>query len=200
MINLTRARAVPGPWDLTTPPRYSVIYADPPWSYGDQCLHRGGAERHYPTLSPEDLRRLPVRRISRPDSLCFMWVTGPQMDVGLSVLRAWGFAFKTTAFTWIKRHDSGKLAWGMGGWTRANPEFVLLGVRGKLHRQSAGVHSVIEAVRRAHSTKPPEVRDRIVDLVGDVPRIELFARARAPGWDAWGNQLPSQTQTGEGAA
>jgi N6-adenosine-specific RNA methylase IME4 len=82
-----------------------------------------------------------------------------------------------------------KLFWGMGNWTRSNTEVCLLGVRGKPRRLSAGVHSVVQAPLRAHSQKPDEVRERIVALLGDVPRLELFARDRAPGWDAWGNEV-----------
>ena len=79
------------------------------------------------------------------------------------------------------------LFWGMGLSTRANVEVCLLGVRGRLGRVSGGVHQVVQAPPGRHSEKPAEVRQRIVQLLGDRPRIELFARERAPGWHAWGN-------------
>ena len=113
----------------------------------------------------------------------------PQLPVALAVMKAWGFTFKTVAFTWVKRTKHGKLAWGMGSWSRANPEMVLLGVRGKPRRVDKGVHSVVEAEVREHSRKPDEVRHRIERLMGDGRRVELFAREKAEGWDVWGNEV-----------
>jgi site-specific DNA-methyltransferase (adenine-specific) len=81
----------------------------------------------------------------------------------------------------------------MGSTTRSNAEHVLFGIRGKgVKRVSAGVHSVVEAIPGSHSSKPPEVRDRIVQLLGDVPRVELFARSQTPGWDAIGLDIDGQ--------
>lgn len=112
-------------------------------------------------------------------------------------MEAWGFEYKTAAFVWVKKTSrAGGNAWGMGAYTRANAEVCLLGVtKGfkagemvKSHR----VHQIVESPVREHSRKPEEVRDRIVELLGDVPRIELFARERFPGWDAWGDELPEE--------
>lgn len=109
----------------------------------------------------------------------------------LELIEAWGFKYKTIAFNWIKQNKSGAgLFWGLGNWTRSNSEICLLAIRGKPKRISAAVHSVVMAPVQKHSQKPDEVRERIVKLVGDVPRIELFARAAAPGWDCWGNEAP----------
>jgi N6-adenosine-specific RNA methylase IME4 len=140
-------------------------------------------------MTPREIRMLPVEQISADDCALFLWTTMPQIDVAMSVLKSWGFIFKTVAFVWIKRTKNDKLAWGMGNWTRANPEVVLLGVKGKPKRVSKGVHSVVEAQVREHSRKPDEVRDRIVELVGDIPRVELFAREKVDGWDAWGYEV-----------
>ena len=109
----------------------------------------------------------------------------------LDLIEAWGFKYKTIAFNWIKQNKSGAgLFWGLGNWTRSNSEICLLAIRGKPKRISAAVHSVVMAPVQKHSQKPDEVRERIVKLVGDVPRIELFARQSAPGWDCWGNEAP----------
>ena len=178
------------PWDIECPKEFGIILADPPWRYRDKRSGRGGCEAHYPTMSDQEILDLPVSRIAADDCALFLWVTGPRLPLGLRVLESWGFEYRTTAFTWIKRGDSGKLAWGNGSWTRANPEFCLLGVRGKPQRLSAAIHSVIEAPRTKHSQKPDETHERIEDLLGDhVPRIELFARRWVPGWEAWGSQL-----------
>ena len=76
----------------------------------------------------------------------------------------------------------------MGHWTRATAELCLLAVRGHPKRQAKDVHQVIISHVEEHSKKPDEVRERIERLMGDVPRIELFARQKADGWDVWGNE------------
>ena len=176
-------------------PDYRIIYADPPWSYRDKAAAgKRGASFKYECLSIDDIETFGIngRRVSEmasENSALFLWSTGPMMNEARRVLGAWGFAYKNIAFTWIKRTKHDKLHWGMGNYTRSNPEFCLLGIRGKMERLSASVHSVIEAPVGRHSAKPPETRDRIVQLFGDLPRIELFARERALGWDADGLEL-----------
>lgn len=169
--------------------RYSVLLCDPPWQYSDKSLHRGGAERHYPTMSVKEIVALNVEAIAAPDALLFLWVTAPFVARGVHtyVAERWGFELRTVAFTWAKTTANGNPATGMGHWTRSNAEQCFLGVRGNPKRANADVNSLIIAPRGKHSAKPPEVRDRIVRLAGDVPRIELFARGPVPkGWDSWG--------------
>lgn len=174
--------------------KYSLIYADPPWSYKDKAAAgKRGAGFKYPTMTDADLGRLypMVDSLAAPDCLLAMWATFPRIDTALKVMDRWDFKFKTVGFTWVKTTKHGKTFWGMGNWTRSNAEVCLLAVRGKPKRASAAVHSVILSPAREHSRKPDEARDRLVTLLGDVPRIELFARQRVPGWDAWGNQVPA---------
>ena len=103
--------------------------------------------------------------------------------------------YKTCAFTWVKQNKkSDSLFWGLGHWTRSNAELCLLAIKGKPKRISAKVHSVIMSKIREHSQKPDEARDRIVQLFGDVPRIELFARQKVDGWDSWGNEIESDIE------
>ncbi len=173
--------------------RYSVIYADPPWSFKTYSEKGKGrsAERHYPTMRKEDIQKLPIKNISAKDSVLFLWVTAPCLIEGIELVSAWGFTYKTVAFTWVKQNkkDNG-LFTGMGYYTRSNAEYCLLATRGKvLERQSHGVHSVVLSHIERHSKKPDEVRERIVRLFGDKPRIELFAREYADGWDCWGNEV-----------
>ena len=121
-----------------------------------------------------------------------MWATFPMLREALDVIEAWGFTYKTIAFNWVKQNKNGAgLFWGLGNWTRSNSEICLLAVKGKPKRVSSSVHSVLLSPVRQHSQKPAEIRDRIVELMGDLPRIELFAREAAPGWDAWGNEAPA---------
>lgn len=121
-----------------------------------------------------------------------MWVTMPKLNECWNIIEKWGFTYKTVAFTWVKRNKIKKSwFWGMVSWTRANAELCLLCTKGKPERVSASVHSIIESPIRKHSQKPDETRDRIITLLGDIPRIELFARKKVEGWDSWGNEIES---------
>lgn len=178
--------------------KYSVIYADPPWSYrqcGNTKKSRGNAIQHYHTMTTEEICKMPVQNLAATDGcVCFMWATFPNIGEALKVMEAWGFEYKTAAFVWVKKNSkSGSNFWGMGAYTRANAEVCLIGVshgyKAKDHVISHAVHQIIESPIEEHSKKPDEVRKRIVSLLGDVPRIELFARQRAKGWDCWGNEV-----------
>ena len=169
---------------------YEIILADPAWSYRDRAnAGKRGACYKYPTMDAADIAALNVPAIAADDCALFLWATAPLIETAATIVKQWGFTYKTIAFTWIKTTKHGKLNWGMGNWTRANPEFVLLGTRGSAKRASASIHSVIMAPIGAHSVKPPIVREKIVQLMGDKPRVELFARERVAGWDAWGNEV-----------
>lgn len=172
--------------------KYSVILADPPWAFrawSDKGKGRS-AEQHYPTMRLEDIKALPVADLAAGDCVLFLWATFPMLREALEVAEAWGFVYKTVAFTWVKENrKSPGLFWGLGYWTRANAEVCLLATRGSPKRQSAAVHQVILSPVERHSKKPDEVRERIAALMGDVPRVELFARQETPGWDVWGNEV-----------
>lgn len=173
---------------------YNIIYADPPWSFQTWSRKGNGrsAENHYPTMPIEDIRALPVQTLAAEDCVLFMWATLPTLPEALSVVDAWGFKYKTTAFVWVKQNrKTPSLFWGMGYWTRSNAELCLLATKGNPKRQSAKVHQVIVSPVQEHSKKPDITRDRIVELVGDTSRIELFARQQTPGWDVWGNEVKS---------
>lgn len=181
--------------------KYSIIYADPPWSYqqcGTSKKSRGTAKKHYPTMTTKDICGLPEPDICANDgAACFMWATFPNMPEAIKVMEAWGFIYKTAAFVWVKKYaKSNKNFWGMGAYTRANAEVCLIGVTPNFKAGekiiSHKVHQIIEALYEGHSKKPDETRNRIVQLLGDVPRIELFARQRAEGWDVWGNEVPEE--------
>jgi N6-adenosine-specific RNA methylase IME4 len=176
--------------------KYGIIYADPPWNYrvySKKGLGRS-AESHYPTMSIEDICALLVGEIAADNCALFMWITFPCLYEGLEVLTARGFTYKTIAFVWVKQNKkSDSLFWGMGYWTRANVELCILATKGKPKRVSAGVHQVIMSHIEEHSKKPMEARKRIELLMGDVPRIELFAREKNDGWDVWGNEVDCDT-------
>ncbi|MCD8201978.1 MAG: DNA methyltransferase [Clostridia bacterium] len=178
----------------TTDKKYDIIYADPPWKYGDDL--GGGLVKNmtgwcpYPTMEPDEIKKLPVPRISASDCALLLWVTMPFLQDGLDVMRAWGFKYKTCAFCWVKLNPkSGTPFAGMGKWTMGNAELCLLGVKGHPHRIAKDVKQIVMSPRRKHSQKPHEVRERIVQLLGDRDRIELFARDVTDGWDVWGNEV-----------
>ena len=124
-----------------------------------------------------------------------MWATFPKLENALYVMRCWGFEYKTVAFTWVKKNKKANTPFfGMGKWTRSNAEICLIGIRNKVKRQSASVSQVIISEILEHSKKPDEVRDKIVELIGDLPRIELFARNKTEGWDVFGDEINSDIE------
>lgn len=171
--------------------KYQIIYADPPWSYRSGKV-KGAAQNHYPTMSDEQLYQLPVSTLADENSVLFLWCTFPKLPEALQLIKAWGFTFKTVAFVWVKQNRSGNgFFMGLGWWTRSNAEICLLAVKGKPKRKSADVRQLIITPVEQHSRKPELVRECIVELMGDLPRIELFARQTVPGWDVWGNEVDS---------
>ncbi len=171
--------------------KYDIIYADPPWHY--QTWSEGSKRNvtsKYKTMSMQDIWDLPINNIASDDCVLFMWVTYPKLIDCITTIQKWGFEYKTCGFSWVKKNKiSDSWFWGMGYWTRANNEICLLATKGKPKRVSMGVHQIVDDRIRKHSQKPDCVRDRIVDLCGDKPRIELFARNTTPGWDVWGNEV-----------
>lgn len=169
--------------------RYPIILADPPWRYTSRNV-QGAAENHYPTMDIKDICALPVAELAAPDSALFLWATFPMLREALQVIDAWGFKFKTVAFVWLKLNKkAGTWFTGLGYWTRSNAEICLLATRGKPQRQDKSIHQLIVSPLEGHSKKPDEAREKIVRLMGDLPRVELFARQTPLGWDVWGNEV-----------
>jgi N6-adenosine-specific RNA methylase IME4 len=170
--------------------KYQIIYADPPWSYNDKMSgHSFSLDHEYITQSKDWISKLPVGSIAAVDSVLFMWAVSPQLPEALQVMSSWGFKYVTVAFCWSKHSKNGKKIKNLGRWTMGNIEICLLGRKGKPQRICKNVYQLVEAERTKHSKKPEEVRDRIVSLMGDIPRIELFARQKTEGWDVWGNEV-----------
>ena len=178
--------------------KYNIIYADPPWTfktYSDKGKGKS-AENHYPCMNIDDIYNLPVQNISDENCVLLMWVTYPLLKEGIKTIEEWGFTYKTCGFSWIKKNKNadifsdGGLFWGMGYWTRSNNEICLLATKGKPKRLGKDIHQVVVSKIENHSKKPDIIKDRIVELCGDVPRIELFARQKTKGWDVWGNEAP----------
>lgn len=174
--------------------RFDVIYADPPWSYYlyDKKGKGRSAEHHYHTMKPEEIYNLDVAGVAADDCVLFLWVTFPCLQEGLETIRRWGFQYKTLGFCWVKRNKRkvDSWFWGLGSWTRANPEICLIATRGKPKRISKSVHSIVDTPIENHSRKPEEVRLRIETLMGkEVNKLELFARQPSPGWICLGDEI-----------
>jgi len=186
--------------------KYHIIYADPPWYYNDRKKNTkfgAGVHGHYPVMKAKDIKDIDVASISEDNSVLFMWATFPRLPQALQVIEAWGFTYKTLGFSWHKLTRDGKLFFGVGAYAKSNCEVCLMATKGnvgilrgeipdpkdKLVVRSNYVSSAINAQRDRHSKKPDEIRNRIVELFGDVSRIELFARQQTPGWDTWGNEV-----------
>lgn len=169
---------------------FSCILADPPWSFkswsGKTGTPHRSANDHYATMPFQDIVALPVGDVAAKDCALFMWVVDSHLDVAIDLAKAWGFGFKTRAFTWRKLTSTGIPKIGMGYWTRKQTEMCWLFTRGKPQRLSKGVREIIDAPRREHSRKPDEQFERIEALVGG-PYLEMFARNSRLGWESWGN-------------
>ena len=175
-----------------TDKKYNIIYADPPWSYNDKMRgHSFSLEHEYKTMPLEWIKSLPVEKIAEKDCLLFLWAVSPQLPEAIEVMQAWGFTYKTVAFCWSKITKNKKPVYNLGRWTMGNVELCLLGVRGKPNkfRVDKSVKQLVVAERAVHSKKPDEVRERITQAFGNLPRIELFARQHVDGWDCWGDEV-----------
>lgn len=188
---------------LILPQNQQLLYADPAWDYDDKA-HSGerGVGYKYPPQKFMEIACMDIPRIMADDAVCFMWVTCPNLHYSIEVLESWGFEYRTVAFVWVKKNkiDIDSDFMGMGNWTRANAELIILGVRGKPQRISKGVRQIVRVLedndpivveRRIleHSAKPPIFRQRITELMGDLPRTELYARDRAEGWNQYGHGI-----------
>lgn len=164
--------------------KYNVIYADPPWKYDFGFDIYGAADRHYHTMSIEDLCKLPVGEIVEDNAVLFLWVTSPKLFEAPAVIKAWGFEYKTS-FVWDKvKHV-------MGHYNSVRHEFLLVCVRGSFPKQNDKLHDSVISIERPdnHSEKPEYFRKLIEEMYPKSKKVELFARTVPDGWDVWGNEL-----------
>lgn len=208
------------PFGALAPGSARVIYADPPWLYQTRSAKGQGRspQRHYNCMPITDIMAMPVVDLAARHCALFLWISKTMLPEALDVIRAWGFTYKTIAFTWVKTRPSGKEFINTGYWTRGNPELCLLATRGRPQRLGRDVRELVEdpdewgsdvlySHIREHSRKPDEIRDRIARLLGGPGQsqqtgdlVELFARTRMPGWQCWGNQSDRFPVVGSAAA
>jgi len=177
--------------------KYKVIYCDPPWHYNNKKSN-GAAINHYPTMKQKELIKMSsfIDEIAGDPCYLLMWATYPLLAESLELVNAWGFKYKTVAFTWVKKYANGNYSIGGGNYTRSNAEICILGVKGdvkvKDDIKSRSINQIIETNDqglRKHSRKPAEAKQRIDTLFGKCNKIELFARESTGDWDHWGNEV-----------
>lgn len=179
--------------------KYKIIYADPPWN-GLGWNNGSGLKcpaNHYMVQDLSWIKSLDVKSISDDTSALFLWATFPNLPQAIEVISEWGFNYATVAFTWVKRNKKADSFFvGCGNYTRANAEICLLGTKGHCQnmRVSRSVRQVCDARIERHSKKPEEIRERIIELFGDVPRLEMFCRGSAEGWDVFGNEAENSIE------
>ena len=166
------------------PKKYGCILNDPPWDIEQKNAR--GAIRHYSLLTLGRIKAMPVADLLEDNAHVWLWVTNATLEHGFDVLRAWDCTPRSV-FSWIKPRM------GLGVYLRNATEHILLGTRGKAPilfnaQPNWGFFPV-----QAHSHKPEEVY-AIIERCSSGPYLELFARRRQPGWDAWGNEIDSDIE------
>lgn len=164
--------------------RYRVIYADPPWSYGNtQPDYHTEQRDHYSTMPLADICALPVRTLALDDAVLFLWVTSPILEEAFDVIRAWGFSYKSS-FVWDKvKHN-------MGHYNSVRHELLLIATCGSCPPDVQQLFDSVQSVERTRHSEKPEVFREIIDTIyPHGPRIELFARQRVGKWEGFGNEL-----------
>ena len=175
--------------------KYKIIYADPPYqvSANYQSNNRKflNINNYYPTMTIQQIKNLDVKSITDKDCILFMWVCDSFLKDCIDIIESWGFEYRTIGFNWIKKYKSGSFCYNFSKYTLKSHEICLIGIKGKLKnlKKTNNIKCLVLAERTIHSKKPSEVRNRIVKLCGNLPRIELFAREKTKGWDIWGNEV-----------
>lgn len=167
--------------------KYQIIYVDPPWEVKRGPLwNSNGPSRPlpYPTMSLEEIKKLPVNKISEQDAHLYLWTINKYIPDAYAVAKSWGFNV-SCLLTWCKP----KHGIGIGGTFIQTTEHLLFCRKGKLSSKKRIDTTWFEQKRLSHSTKPIFFRNLIVEVSGDLPRVELFARNKFDGWDSWGNEI-----------
>ena len=174
--------------------KYKIIIADPPWQFNNKKTGgsmKSGAAYHYLTTGLEGLKMMDVNSIADEDCTLIMWWVGSMPQEAIDLVESWGFTIKNmNGFVWRKLTVKFKVFFGMGFRTRAGSESAIIAIKGKPKVYSHSVRAVHEFIVSKHSKKPVEFRDLIVELCGDLPRLEMFAREVVEGWDVFGDEAP----------
>ena len=177
--------------------KYQIIYADPPWKFSSKQLQKYKGKRfrnlnyEYETANPKNFENLNIP--TNKDCVLFLWTTDAHLVEALRLIKAWGFKYKTVGFIWKKITSKGNQVSTLGAWTMKNCELCLMATKGQMlkYKKVNNIKQLIGAERTNHSKKPNIFAEKIVELFGDLPRLEMFARDKKQGWDVWGNEVNS---------
>lgn len=161
--------------------KYQVIYADPPWQYSNSGFNTS-AEAHYNTMDIKAICELPINELADENSILFLWTTTAMAEEAFSVIKAWGFEYKTQ-MVWVKNtHIAGFYVYG-------KYELLYLATKGSFLPIGEKVENIITGENSKHSKKPEQGYNIIEKMYPDCKYIELFARQTKQGWKAWGNEV-----------
>lgn len=177
--------------------KYKLLYFDNPLpykKYSNTKIELGNKNRRitpYRPMTIQQLKALPIDKISEKDSVLLLWTTGPHTHDSLEIMKAWGFKYTTYQFSWLKRNKNiYSFHRGYGSYTQSNAEICLLGKKGKgLKVLRHDIPQVYDGPTGDHSEKPDVFRQRAIQVFGDVPRLEGFARIKPEGWDVLGDDV-----------
>ena len=168
----------------TTKNKYDILYIDPPWKYGNKNTGgklKSGSANKYNVMEIADIEKLPICKLSKDNSVMFMWTTNNFMREAFYLLDKWGFDYKTSIY-WNKD------IFGMGFWFRNQIEICLFGIKGKVKPFRSSIRNYILERSRGHSIKPTRMYE-IIESLGLDNKLELFARNKREGWDYWGDEI-----------
>jgi N6-adenosine-specific RNA methylase IME4 len=179
--------------------QFGAILIDPPWRFQNRTGKMAPEHRRlrrYPTLGFDEIAALPVGDLALPRSHLYLWCPNALLLEALTIMKAWGFTYKTNLVWYKVRKDGGPDGRGVGFYFRNVTELLLFGVRGRLRTLKPGRTQVNVVVTRKqeHSWKPEAVYE-IIEACSPGPFVELFARQRRPGWEQWGDQVDSYAQS-----
>ena len=171
---------------------FGTILADPPWKFNNRTGKVAPEHKRlfrYETMTNEEIIKLPVNEIAAEQSHLYLWVPNALVGLGLEVMEAWGFTYKTNLIWYKVRKDGGPDRRGVGFYFRNVTEMVLFGVKGGMRTLKPGrtQPNLITARKREHSRKPNQLYD-IIEACSPGPYLELFARIPREGWRVWGNE------------
>jgi len=175
--------------------KYQIIYADPAWETKTFKEKKDGLisrELPYIQMTDQQIKELDLKPLLADDAILFMWCIDSRIPIVADIMKAWGFTFKCIGFVWAKKAKNTEgFNGGFSSYTKRDCEFCFIGTRGKYMNLKRGINQILIEPKTIHSRKPNEIRKRIVQMCGDLPRLELFAREQLEGFDVWGNEVES---------
>ena len=178
--------------------KYQIIYADPPWKTKTFKEKKDGLisrELPYKQMTDEEIKSLPINNFVSDDAILFMWCIDSRIPIMADIMKAWGFTYKCIGFVWAKKaKTTDGFNGGFSSYTKRDCEFCFIGTKGKYLNLKRGINQILIETKTIHSKKPNEIRKRIIDMCGNLPKLELFARNQFEDWDVFGNEVENSIE------